>query len=182
LLASWGNAIAQRNDLPDFVQSLSSLAASLVQLQVPAGDAPSVLPNGARLYTLADETRSLEAQLLGPAPSVDPQMQGRGFLLLLSSNSVGLAPGAAVTGYLTLPGDQRTGVLLPRSAVVRFGGTTWIYRQDSDESFVRQNVQLDTPLAKGWFVAAGLKPGDKVVTTGAQQLLSEELKGQGGEE
>lgn len=182
LLASWGNAIAQRNDLPEFVQSLGSLASALVQLEVPAGDAPAAMPTGARLYNLSDESKSLDAQVVGPAPSVDPQMQSRGFLLLVTSNSLGLAPGAAVTGYLSLPGEPRSGVLLPRSAVVRFGGSTWIYRQTGEGTFERQRVNLDTPTAKSWFVAAGLKPTDKVVTTGAQQLLSEELKGQGGGE
>ena len=182
LLAGWGSAISQRNDLPEFVQSLGSLASALVELEVPAGDAPAAMPTGARLYTLGDETKPLEAQVVGPAPSVDPQMQSRGFLLLVSSNSLGLAPGAAVTGYLSLPGEPKSGVLLPSSAVVRFGGTTWIYRQSDDDTFERQSVSLNTPLAKGWFVGAGLKSGDKVVTTGAQQLLSEELKGQGGGE
>src|SRR5579859_2817895 len=35
LLAGWGNAIAQRNDLPEFVQSLGSLSGALVELEVP---------------------------------------------------------------------------------------------------------------------------------------------------
>jgi len=43
-------------------------------------------------------------------------------------------------------------------------------------------VALDRPLEDGWFVGSGLKADAKVVTPGAQQLLSEELKGQGGEE
>jgi hypothetical protein len=41
---------------------------------------------------------------------------------------------------------------------------------------------LDSPLPNGWFVTKGLKAQDKVVTVGGQELLSEELKGQGGEE
>ena len=85
-----------------------------------------------------------------------------------------------MTAYLNFPGEPRTGVLLPRSAVVRFNAGTWIYLQTSDNTFQRQIVVLEAPLEKGWFVAAGLTPQDKVVVTGAQQLLSEELKGQGG--
>jgi hypothetical protein len=37
---------------------------------------------------------------------------------------------------------------------------------------------LVVPLEKGWFVRETFKPEDKVVTVGAQQLMSEELKGQ----
>ena len=179
LLSSWGSAIAQRNDLPELVQSLGSLSVALVELELPAAEPISGPPTAARLYPLGGGTNAIDAQVLGPAPSVDPQMQGHGFLLQVNSNP-GLVPGAALTGYLTLPGEPRTGVLLPRSAVVRFGGSTWIYAQMSDNTFQRETVILDTPLADGWFVGSDLKPNDKVVVVGAQQLLSEELKGQGG--
>ena len=83
-----------------------------------------------------------------------------------------------MTGYLSLPGEPRKGVLLPRSALVRFIGSDWVYVPASEESFQRRGVVLDSPLEKGWFVSSGLKPQDKVVTIGGQQLLSEELKGQ----
>jgi len=109
-------------------------------------------------------------------------MQGRGFLLLISPNSLKLVPGLALTGLLSLPGEPRSGVLLPRSAVVRYNGATWIYLQTGEETFQRTQVALDSPLQDGWFVEKGLKPKDKVVTVGGQQLLSEELKGQGGAE
>jgi hypothetical protein len=180
LLAGWGSAISQRNDLPEFVQSLGSLTSAVVELQVPAGENASAAPTGARLFSLGDQTNAVPAQLIGPAPTVDPQMQGRGFLLLVSPNPLRLAPGAAVTGLLTLPGESRSGVLLPREAVVWFNGVTWVYLQTSDENFQRQQVTLGSPLENGWFVPSGLKPQDKVVTVGGQQLLSEELKGQLG--
>ena len=119
--------------------------------------------------------------MLGPAPSVDPQLQGKGFLFLLKTNSIQLAPGAAVSGFLELPGDKQTGVELPRNAILRFNGATWVYVQTSDEAFERREVKLDSPLSEGWFVREGLKPGDKVVVVSAQELLSEEQKGQAGE-
>jgi multidrug efflux pump subunit AcrA (membrane-fusion protein) len=150
-------------------------------LEVPASEPLSGAPVAARLFTLNDETNAIEAQLLGPAPSVDPQMQGRGYLLMVNPNP-GLVPGAALTGYLSLPGEPRAGVLVPRNAVFRFDSATWIYHQTSDDTFVRESIVLDTPLSDGWFVEGELKPGDKVVSVGAQQLLSEELKGQGGGE
>ena len=181
LLTSWGDAIAQRNDLNDFVQSLGSLKSALVQLALPAGDILPSAPVGARIYALGNETNPIPAELIGPAPMVDSQMQGKGFLLLISPNPFRLVPGAAVTGLLSLPGEPSSGVFLPGSAIVRFSGATWIYLQTGEETFQRTEVTLDSPLPNGWFVAKGLKPQDKVVTVGAQELLSEELKGQGGE-
>jgi hypothetical protein len=181
LLASWGGAISQRSDLPDFVQSLGSLASALVQLEVPAGEVLSSSPTGARIFTLSAETNDIAAELVGLAPVADPQMQGKGFLFLVSPNTLPLVPGASVTGFLSLPGQPRSGVLLPRNAVVRFNGATWVYLQTSEETFQRNEVTLDEPLENGWFVSTGLKPQDKVVIVGGQQLLSEELKGQLGD-
>jgi hypothetical protein len=182
ILASWGEAISQRTDLKDFVQSLGSLKSVLVQLDVPAGDTLPSGPTAARVFSLGNETNPIPAELIGPAPTVDSQMQGRGFLFRISPNSMRLVPGTAVTGLLNFPGEPRSGVLLPRNAIVRFGGATWVYLQTGEESFQRTEVALDSPLQNGWFVGQGLKAKDKVVTVGAQELLSEELKGQGGEE
>jgi multidrug efflux pump subunit AcrA (membrane-fusion protein) len=178
LVSGWGSAIAGRRDLPAFVQSLGSLSSVLVELDLPAGRGDMATPTEARLLTLADESKPIEARLLGPATTVDPQMQGRGFLCLVAPNSDHLAPGAAVTGFLSLPGEAQTGVAVPREAIVRFNGATWVYLQTGDETFQRTEAALDRPLKQGWFVREGLKPQEKVVTVGAQQLLSEELKGQ----
>jgi hypothetical protein len=181
LLSAWGRAIAERSDLPELVQSLSSLASALVQLDLPAGQPLTGVPTGARLLTLADDSKSVPAELLGPAPSVDPQLQGKGFLFLLKTNSVQLAPGAAVMGFLEFPGESQSGVGLPRNAIVRFNGANWVYLQTGDQAFERREVKLDSPLSQGWFVREGLKPGDKVVIVGAQELLSEEKKGEAAE-
>jgi hypothetical protein len=178
LLANWGGALAQRDDLASMLQSLGSLESALVQLDLPAGEPLKGQPTGARLLTLANETQPVTAQFLGPAPVVDPQMQGRGFLFLVQPNTARLAPGAAVTGYLDLPGEAQSGVLLPRDAVLHFNGATWVYVQRSDTTFERDEIALERPLTNGWFVKTELKPQDKIVTVGAQQLLSEELKGQ----
>jgi len=182
LLARWGEAISQRNDLPDFVESLSSLKSALVQLDLPGGEVLPAEPTAGRVFTLGNATNPIPAELVGPAPMVDPQMQGRGFLFLISPNSLRLVPGAALTGLLSLPGEPRSGVLLPRSAVVHFNGVTWVYLQTGEEAFQRTEVMLESPLQNGWFMSKGLKPKDKVVIVGAQELLSEELKGLGGGE
>jgi hypothetical protein len=181
LLASWGPAVAERKDLASLVQSLAALANALVQLDLPAGQPLSGQPTAARFLTLSDPT-PIPGQFLGPMPAVDPQMQGRGFLFLVESNGFRLVPGASVTGFITLPGEAQTGVAVPRNAVVRFNGAAWVYIQTGEETFQRVEVPLEHPLAEGWFVASGLKPQDKLVTVGAQQVLSEELKGQGAEQ
>jgi hypothetical protein len=181
LVANWGSAIAVQQDLPAFVRSLSSLGSALVEIDLPAGESINAAPTAARLLSLAQATQPIEARFLGPATMADPQMQGRGFLFLVDPNPSRLVPGAAVEAFLILPGAPQPGVLLPREAIVRFNGATWAYLQTAGEAFQRVEVALDKPLEAGWFVRDGLKAQDKVVTTGAQQLLSEELKGQAAE-
>jgi hypothetical protein len=178
-ISVWGKMITERSDLPVLVQSLASLSNVLVQLNLSAGETLASAPSGARILpALSTNSTPVDAQFAGTAPTVDPQLQGQGFFFLVSNSSANLLPGAAVTGYITYSGETQTGVLVPRSAIVRFNGMSWVYQQTSDTSFSRIEVHLLQPLAEGWFVRGPLKPGDKVVTLGAQLLLSEELKEQ----
>lgn len=175
LLAGWGQAIAQRKDLVSLIQDLGSLTSALVEVDLPSGEEPNAPPTGVRLVTMNRETGPVEGEYLGPAPAVTA-LQGRGYLFLVAANSARLAPGAAVTAFMTLPGPPDAGVALPDTAVVRFNGTAWVYRKTADDSFERKEVTLNSPLPGGWFLRRELKPGDTVVTVGAQELLSEELK------
>jgi hypothetical protein len=178
LMASWGSAIGGRSDLTSLTESLISQQTVLVEVDLPAGQTVKGQPIGARLSALDQETEPIAAEFVGPAAVVDPQTQGRGFLFQVKPNSSHLVPGQSLTARLDMPGEPRAGVTVPRLAVVRFKGAAWVYRQAGDDSFQRLEVSLEAPLKDGWFVSQGLQPQDKVVVTGAQQLLSEELKGE----
>lgn len=180
LVTGWGKAIPGQKDFPAFVRALAAQEAALVRLDVPLGDALKELPVGARIAALNSPESPVDAQFLGPAPSADPQTQGQGFLCLVKGSL--LTPSSAVIGWLTLPGQPEQGVIIPRGAIVRHEGEAFLYVQTDAELFLRKEVELHHPVAKGWFTDEGFKPGDKVVTVGAQQMLSEELKGEGGEE
>jgi hypothetical protein len=84
-----------------------------------------------------------------------------------------------VTVWLQVPGEPLAGVIIPRDAVVRLEGAGWVYVMDKDkggEGFTRRKIPLDRPTEGGWFVTGNVKVDDYVVVTGAQTLLSEELK------
>ncbi|MBI3882622.1 MAG: hypothetical protein HY301_21490 [Verrucomicrobia bacterium] len=87
-----------------------------------------------------------------------------------------LPPGAAIVAWLTKKGEPENGVLVPREAVVRFNGLAWAYVKTGDGTFTRREVESEQLVEGGWFTTHNFKAGDEVVTTGAQQLLSEELK------
>ena len=175
---NWGKALAGQPDLPKLVQALAAQEVALVRVEVPLTEPLPAPPTGGRLGALATPEDLLPAQYLGPAPSTDPQFQGQGFFFLAKDRVP--TPGAALAALLEVPGDAKAGVLLPREAIIRHEGEAFVYLQTGAQTFVRKEIELDRPLEHGWFVTEGLKARDKVVVVGAQQLLSEELKGQGG--
>ncbi len=178
LVTSWGPAIAARANIDGFVHSLLTQEAALVRVDVPASDKLEGAPTAARLALLSAPETPMDAEFIGPALTADPQTLGRGFLFLVKAKS--LPANAAVIAWLSLPGETGKGVIVPRDAIVRHEGEAFIYIQTGGETFVRKELELDHPLEKGWFTE-DLKPRAKIVVTGAQQLLSEELKGGGGE-
>ncbi len=175
LATAWGTAIANRPNLPDFVESLSKLKIVLVRLDLPSGEALRESPTGARLI-VPGEMQTVEAEYVGRAPTVDPQSQGDGFLFVATNNSAWLAPGLAFTGFLSLPGEPMQGVVVPDGAVVRSDERAWVYAQTGDTNFVRREITVNRPVAGGWFITNGVAPKVRVVVIGAQTLLSEERK------
>lgn len=179
LLATTGKTIADRKDLPEFIQSLASGESALVKIDLPAGEVLQSDPGSARILPLGDGQNPIGAKFLGQTAAVDPQTQSHGFLFLVESNSTKLTPGAAVTGYLSVSGESQNGVVVPRAAVIRHAGEAWIYLATDGTNFTRRAISLGQPMENGWFVTNGVKAGDQVVVTGAQTVFSEELNSSG---
>jgi len=177
LTAGWGKAIADRPDLSVFVGSLAKLETMIVRLDVPAGEWSDETPTGAELL-LPGASQPVAASFISATTTTDPQVQGKGFLFVVTNAPARLTPGLAVTGFLELPGEPLPGVVVPDAAVVRADDRTWIYVQTGDTLFARREIIPDRPVSGGWFVTNNAAPGDKVVVTGAQVLLSEERKAQ----
>ena len=57
----------------------------------------------------------------------------------------------------------------------------FVFVQTGDTVFERKHIEAAKSQRDGVFVSSGVAADDRVVMTGAQQLLSEELKGAGGE-
>ena len=175
LAAAAGQAVLAEPS--DFFRSLAKQESVLVRLDVPAGEPVAETPTGAQLK-LPGTAQPVAADFLGRAATTDPQEQGAGFIFAVTNAPAALAPGLAVTGFLQLPGEPASGVVVPDGAVVRSDGRAWIYVQTADTTFTRREISLDHSAAGGWFVTNRVAPDDKIVVTGAQTLLSEEHKSQ----
>ena len=151
--------------------------ALLARVDVPAGQTIGPAVRTALVVPLGYEDHPFEGQRVALAASVDPKTQGQPFLFRISDSSSALRPGLSVTAYLEAPGAARPGVIVPRSAVLRQSGQTWIYVQTSSDRFSRRPVAIEESTGQGWFTRS-VPPGDRIVTVGAQALLSEEFKSQ----
>ena len=180
LVAAWGPALAGRSDLSALATALLHQKAALVRVDLMAGESISGLPKTVRLSALTSDASAVEAEVIGVAPSADPQNQSPAFIALLRTN--GPPPGALLTAFVTTGGAAEKGVLLPRSAILRHDGEAFVWLQTGDDKFERRRVELGRALNNGILALSGVAEGDRVVVTAAQQLLSEELKAAGGAE
>lgn len=127
-----------------------------------------------------DQSPPLTTENLGPAAVAEPRMQTIGvFVVVRGSPAESLRAGQLLPA--TVESGETTGVLLPRSALVRIDGSAWAYLQRDDNHFVRRQVKDARLQSDGWFVVEGFEPGDRVVDRGAGTLLAIETIGESGD-
>lgn len=172
----WGGVIAQWlfEASPDF-DRLMQQQDVLIQITLPSGAQIASAPQNARVQTATGALAS--AELVSPSPRTDPRIQGMSFFYLAPAQTTGFLPGMNVTAYLPA-GPRAAGVIVPDSAVVWWQGKAWIYLQKDAERFARREIPTDRPVQSGWFIEKGLSAGERLVTSGAQLLLSEEFRAQ----
>jgi multidrug efflux system membrane fusion protein len=167
----WGATIEEwaQNDSPTF-ESILNLQDALVQVTVP-GDSSVATPKSVSMESL-DGSRT-EATLVSAFPRVDSRVQGRNYLYLMSPRAP-VAPETTLLAHVSIGGTMK-GVVVPTSAVVWSEGKAWAYQQSGDSQFTRRAVATDVPISGGFFVSSGVVANAKIVTVGAQALLSEEF-------
>ncbi|MCB1125809.1 MAG: hypothetical protein KDM81_04890 [Verrucomicrobiae bacterium] len=180
LAIEWGTALAGYDKLTDLAAGLTTRQGALVRVDLPAGEVPPGRPTNAELRPLGADAAAIEAEFISAAPSTDPRLQGRGFLFLVRGEAP--AAGAALTARMQTAAAPVSGCLIPVDAVVRHADRSWAYAQTGPDRFTRREATLGRAFGDNYFVTNGFTVGERLVVTGAQLLLSEELKGQGEEE
>jgi hypothetical protein len=176
--ASWG---------PRIGQSMAAISAALAQggtlirLDVLPGESPAPAAKEARVTLAGQTAKSFTAEIIGPAPSSDAQVQGASFLALV--REAALPTGAALRATLPGEGEATPALVLPRSAVVYHQGSAWIFVLGEEDTFERKLVTVGRGVgADGVAILAGAEADERVAATGAQQLLAAELQSGGGAE
>ena len=117
-------------------------------------------------------TAYTDARLISTAPQSDPSVQGETYFYRMPAHHVRVGMRVAVD--VPLAGQATQGIVVPDSAVLWYAGQAWVYLQTDAEHFVRHLVSTRNPVPSGWF-ETDIRPGQRVVTQGAQLLLSQEL-------
>ncbi len=179
LADQWGGVIAAMPPAgrAELIDALIKRSAAIARVAVPSGKSRAHLPARAET-TILGYSRSLAAQSIWYAPTVNPNLQGQGFMLRVEAQGFPLRPGAAVTARLESSAAPERGVVVPSAAVVRAGDSAFAYLQTAPTKFERRAISIRESVAAGWFEKAGFVAGDRVVVAGAQALLSEEFKSQ----
>lgn len=158
---------------------IARLDRLIARVDVPLG--VRVAPNISRARIVAagyEDQPGIEGERVAVSAAVDPKAQGTSFLFRLLGSRFGFQPGLAVAAYLAVPGSARAGFVIPQSAIVQVAAKPYVYVQTAPNRFERRPVAVNEPAAGGFFAMSGFSVGDRVVTVGAQTVLSEEFKAQ----
>ena len=170
LSLEWGQGLAALSERGrgQLVNDVVARRAALVRLDAAGGQLPLRGTIRLDLGSLGSTT----VVLLGAAPGAEARVQNVGALgLLRGPLAERLLPGVTVPATLST-GPALQSVLIPRTALLRAGGQTFVYLRRTDGGFERRAVVAGRSAPDGLVVATGFRPGDAVIVTGAAQVLT----------
>jgi hypothetical protein len=165
----WGPGLARLNDAARgrLIEALASGQAALLRVDA------AQMPAGVRSVTLDLGPAGLvNAAVLGPARTSDTRLQSTGLIAQVTGHAA-----AQLGAGLTVPvrisaGAAASGVVLPRSALLRVEGHTVVYVRKDAETFEQRVAENGLSDPAGLFVAAGFRPGEAVAVQGGMALYA----------
>lgn len=175
---NWGKQLtgwamtADSNQLDAFLSGQDTL----LQITLPSSRSLSDDVRTIFVDIAGNRGKAREARLISPAPQTDVSIQGISYFFRAQANEI--TPGMSVSAWI--PEDQTPieGVIIPKSAVVWSMDQRFVYIKNNEKRFSRRLIENAAPISDSYFIKGAIIPGEQVVTTGGQLLLSEELRGQ----
>ncbi|MGY6274587.1 efflux RND transporter periplasmic adaptor subunit [Methylomonas sp. MgM2] len=149
--------------------------AQLLQITLPANVVLASAVDSINVDERGRRDKAITASLISPAPQVDPVTQGQRYFFKIEDRK--LPFGTHISVWIA--GEkhaENSGVLIPENAVVWHLGQAFVFIKTEKGDFQRHLLPQLIPSQGGYFASGGFKPGEEIVTVGAQTLLSEELK------
>lgn len=152
-----------------------SMRKSVLLLVTVAGDR-QIKPGTRTAFvsTRDDRASAEEAGYISVAPATDVRTQGATYFFQAPVST--LRTGMNVDVWIPEGDAEQQGVMIPAEAVIWYMDKSWVYVARDQETFTRVEVKKYAVTRQGWFVTESFKPGDMIVTSGAQMLLSQEFR------
>lgn len=169
LRLTWGGAFAEMTaaERRARIGKLVGGSAALVRAD-PLQGRDGFSPDSALVITATGAL--IDGTLLGTAPQAANSGLGPGYLIWAETTA--LPPGLAVRVTLADSTHPVRGVLLPRSAVVRWNGLDWAYVANDATHFERRAVRPVALRQDGWIVGNALRANERAVVAGAEAVLA----------
>jgi hypothetical protein len=150
------------------IAALSRGDAALVHVDTPSNEGQA----GARTVDIDVGDGSAHGIVLGAARQAEPRLQSSGLIVEVTGKSaVLLSVGLTQSAHINTA-SAVFGVVVPRSAVIRYEGSDWAYVRTAPGQFERRLMNDPAPEDNGLFVAEGFGPADQVVVRGAAELFA----------
>lgn len=166
----WSPALARYSDARrrKLMEAIAAGRAALVRID--SADGLSQFTGSASI-DLGDGS-TVRATILGPTRTGDPRLQSTGVLALVSGPQAARLGSGTVAPATIAFGAGASGVTIPRAALLRSAGQTFVYLRRDALDFERRVVTGGATDPDGLFVTSGFRPGEAVVTRGAAQLFA----------
>ncbi len=174
----WGRELADwvtSNDHSKLDAFLSG-RKKLIQVTLPTHQHLANTIRSIDIEASGNRTKAHKAEFISAATHTDLVAQGESYFF--QSNDKGLLPGMSISTWIPEQSTTSTGVMIPKSALIWYMDQAIVYIKSTDTTFSRRVLNHYTPTVDGYFVPDTLSPNQQLVITGAQMLLSEELRGQ----
>ena len=149
---------------------------TLLQITLPAN---KHLPDSIQTIYIevsGNRSKAHKAELISIAAQTDTAAQGESYYFQTGDKNI--ITGMNVTAWIPEANEQMAGVIIPKSALIWYMDQALVYLKTSEETFRRRTLDHYSVLAGGYFIPDAIKPGEQIVSKGAQMLLSEEMRGQ----
>jgi multidrug efflux system membrane fusion protein len=129
-----------------------------------------------QVITTAAQTRQFNGRITSIAPAADPRTRTFSIEVTISNAGNVLRPGMIATLMLSASRREHPVPVLPLSAVVRAADNpnafaVFVVEQRGDQSIARaRNVELGVAYGNVIGLESGLRPGERVIVTGATQV------------
>ena len=174
-ITKWGSTISEwlLNEYSKNFKNLANQNASLLRVFIKEASLAELDISEIEVAPVASPHLKIAGRYVGDAPNVKLGTGGVDKFFITESK---IPEGTRIVASLSVSLKDAAGVLVPAEAVIWHSGKPWVFKQLSDGVFARVEIEATVDLGIGWFEVEALSPGDQIVVSGAQLLLSEELK------